>query len=102
MTDVLMLGLIEAARAIITTYAVYAIIVGSAGPLFKIPVTWLELIEAAGGAFWVVGVAWWRTTPDSAGYDMDLLLRSTGVALMLLPRVILIARRAFMPWYNPT
>lgn len=95
MTELFLLALVESARAIITTYAVYAVVIGVAGVAFKIPVTWLELIEAAGGILWVVGVSWWRATPDSAGYDVDLFLRSTGVALMLLPRVMLIAKRAF-------
>jgi len=95
MIDAVLLASIEAARAIVTSYAVYAIIIGSAGIFCKIKTTWLERVEAIGGVLWVVGVSLWRTVPESSGYDIDLMLRSSGVALILLPRVILIAKRAF-------
>lgn len=93
--DALYMVFIEASRAVITAYAVYAIIVGFSGMFFKAPTTWLERIEAIGGFAWVAGQALWRSHPTSGGYDIDLFLRSLGVALMLLPRVMLIAHRAF-------
>jgi energy-converting hydrogenase Eha subunit G len=85
----------ELATSVITAYGVYAIILAALGRFFGRTPRWQEEIEAIGGMFWLVGVFGWRSSmglPDT--YDLDLLLRYTGVALLILPRLILAAQKA--------
>jgi hypothetical protein len=84
----------ELATSVITAYGVYAIILAALGRFFGRKPRWQEEIEAIGGAFWLVGSFHWRLTfglPDT--YDIDLLLRYTGVALLILPRLIVAAQK---------
>ena len=85
----------EVATSVITAYAVYSIILAALGRFFGRKPRWQEEIEAIGGALWLVGVFSWRSSvglPDT--YDLDLLLRYTGVALLVLPRLITAAKKA--------
>jgi energy-converting hydrogenase Eha subunit G len=85
----------ELATSVITAYGVYAIILAALGRFFGRTPRWQEEIEAIGGVLWLVGVFGWRSSmglPDT--YDLDLLLRYTGVALLVLPRLILAAQKA--------
>ncbi len=85
----------ELATSVITAYGVYAIILAALGRFFGRNPCRQEEIEALGGLFWLVGVFGWRSSmgyPDV--YDIDLLLRYLGVALLILPRLILAAKRA--------
>jgi|YNPMSStandDraft_2_1061718.scaffolds.fasta_scaffold73430_2 hypothetical protein len=86
---------IELATSVITAYGVYAIILASLGRFFGRKPRRQEEIEAIGGVFWLIGVFGWRSSmglPDI--YDTDLLLRYTGVALLILPRLITAAQKA--------
>jgi hypothetical protein len=85
----------ELATSVITAYGVYAIILASLGRFFGRKPRRQEEIEAIGGVFWLIGVFGWRSSmglPDI--YDTDLLLRYTGVALLILPRLITAAQKA--------
>jgi predicted cobalt transporter CbtA len=85
----------ELATSVITAYGVYAIVLAALGRFFGRKPRWQEQIEAVGGAFWLIGVFDWRSSmglPDT--YDADLLLRYLGVALLVLPRLIIAAQRA--------
>jgi len=85
----------ELANSVITAYGVYSIILATLGRFFGRKSLWQEHIEAAGGIFWLLGVFLWRSSiglPDF--YDPDLLLRYTGVALLVLPRLITAAQKA--------
>jgi hypothetical protein len=85
----------ELATSVITAYGVYSIILAALGRFFGRKSRWQEEIEAVGGAFWLIGVFSWRTSvgfPDT--YDLDLLLRYIGVALLILPRLIVAAKKA--------
>jgi hypothetical protein len=85
----------ELATSVITAYSVYSIVLAALGRFFGREPRWQEEIEAVGGIFWFIGVFDWRSSmglPDV--YDLDLLLRYTGVALLVLPRLILAAKKA--------
>jgi len=85
----------ELANSVITAYGVYSIVLAALGRFFGRNPRWQEEIEAVGGVFWLVGVFGWRSSmglPDT--YDLDLLLRYTGAALLVLPRLILAAKKA--------
>ncbi len=85
----------ELAAAVITAYGVYAIILAALGRLFGRKPCRQEEVEALGGFLWFVGVFEWRQSfglPDI--YDIDLFLRYAGGALIVLPRLVLAARRA--------
>jgi hypothetical protein len=85
----------ELATSVITAYGVYSIILAALGRFFGRKPRWQEEIEAVGGIFWLIGVFSWRASigfPDT--YDLDLLLRYTGVALLILPRLIIAAKKA--------
>jgi hypothetical protein len=85
----------ELATSVITAYAVYSIILAALGRFFGRKSLWQETIEAAGGVFWLIGIFGWRSSfglPDV--YDTDLLLRYIGVALLILPRLIIAAKKA--------
>ncbi len=85
----------EVATSVITAYGVYAIILAALGRFFGRNPRWQEEIEAVGGFLWLIGVFEWRRSfglPDI--YDVDLFLRYTGVALLVLPRLVLAAQRA--------
>ena len=85
----------ELATSVITAYGVYSIILAALGRFFGRKPRWQEKIEAIGGVFWLIGVFGWRSSmglPDV--YDADLLLRYTGVALLILPRLITAAQKA--------
>ncbi len=85
----------ELATSVITAYGVYSIILAALGRFFGRRPRWQEEIEAIGGVFWLIGVFSWRSSiglPDI--YDTDLLLRYIGVALLILPRLILAAHKA--------
>jgi amino acid transporter len=95
MTSALLSFATELATSVITAYGVYSIVLAALGRFFGRKPRWQEEIEAIGGAFWLVGVFSWRSTigfPDT--YDVDLLLRYIGVALLVLPRLILAAQKA--------
>ncbi len=85
----------ELATSVITAYGVYAIVLAILGRFFGRNPRWQEEVEAFGGLLWLIGVFEWRQSfglPDT--YDIDLLLRYTGVALLILPRLILAAKKA--------
>ena len=85
----------ELATSVITAYGVYSIILAALGRFFGREPRWQEEIEAVGGAFWLVGVFDWRSSFGSPDiYDLDLLLRYTGVVLLILPRLITAAQKA--------
>jgi amino acid transporter len=85
----------ELATSVITAYGVYSIILAALGRFFGRKPRWQDEIEAIGGLYWLVGVFMWRSSigfPDT--YDIDLLLRYTGIALLVLPKLILAAQKA--------
>jgi len=85
----------ELATSVITAYGVYSIILAALGRFFGRKPRWQEEVEAIGGVFWLIGVFFWRSSmglPDL--YDVDLLLRYIGVALLILPRLITAAQKA--------
>jgi len=86
---------IELATSVITAYGVYAIVIATLGRFFGRKPRRQEEVEAIGGMFWLIGVFFWRSFmgfPDI--YDTDLLLRYTGIALLILPRLITAAQKA--------
>ena len=86
---------IELATSVITAYGVYSIVLATLGRFFGRKPRWQEEIEAIGGVFWLIGVFNWRFSfglPDI--YDVDTLLRYIGVALLVLPRLIIAAQKA--------
>ena len=84
--------LVEAARSVITAVAVYSIIVGLAGAMgFRR--TWHESVEAVGGLLWVLGLVLWRVQVPEDVYTISLVIRSWGVALLVLPRLVHVALR---------
>jgi hypothetical protein len=85
----------ELATSVITAYAVYTITLASLGRFFGRGVSWQEEVGAIGGFLWLIGVFEWRSSlgsPDT--YDIDLLLRYLGVALIVLPKLISAAQKA--------
>lgn len=84
---------IETARAIIVAYAVYIITLTVVLALERHPVRWLLLMGSLGGACYLAGLVVWRQNAGGDSYDMDLFLRTGGVALMLLPRIMGAVRR---------
>jgi len=85
----------ELATSVITAYGVYSIVLAALGRFFGRKPLWQEEIEAVGGALWLIGVFSWRSSfglPDT--YDLDLFLRYTGAALIILPKLIAAAQKA--------
>ncbi len=85
----------EVATSVITAYGVYAIILAILGRFFGRKPRRQEEVEALGGFLWFIGIFEWRQSfglPDI--YDIDLFLRYAGVALLVLPRLVLAAQRA--------
>ena len=92
MSEAIVAILVEAARSVITAAAVYSIIVGLAGAMgFRR--TWHESIEAVGGLLWVLGLVLWRVQVPEDVYTISLVIRSWGVALLVLPRLVHVALR---------
>lgn len=80
--------LTEISRAVITAYGVMEVVyfIGK-----RLEGKWVQphnLIGAIGGALWIVGLGVWKHTGGADGYTLSLLLRSWGVALMLLPLLL--------------
>ncbi len=94
--DAFLLTSVELSRAIITAYSVYAIVLILGGFLARLPTRWEERVEALGGSFYLAGVILWRHyAGGDAGdvYDLDLFLRASGVALLVLPRLVRVVLR---------
>lgn len=70
-------------RSVIIAYAVHQAIIALAGMADDM----LELFSGLGGLMYLVGVHLWTIQSYQGRYDLDLLLRVLGIALMLLPRV---------------
>lgn len=83
--------LAEVAIALLTAYAVYAIIVGGFGSALKLRTTWMEKLEAVGGVLVLVGAA----LLSRGDLDTATALCFFGTSTFVVPRLILIARRAF-------
>lgn len=83
--------LVEVAVALMTAYAVYAIIVGGFGSALKLRTTWMEKLEAVGGVLVLVGAA----LLSKGDLDAAAALFFFGASTFVVPRLILIARRAF-------
>lgn len=83
--------LVEVAIALLTAYAVYAIIVVGFGSALKLRTTWMEKLEAVGGVLVLVGVA----LLSKGDLDTATALVFFGASTFTVPRLILIARRAF-------
>jgi len=88
MSTLIISFLVEAARGIITAAAVYSIVKALGMAAMRVRPTRYEWLEALGGFLWVVGVWLWRMLNPGDYYDMDLLFRSAGIALMLYPRLV--------------
>ena len=84
----LLVLLVEVSRAVITAYGVMEVVY-FAGLLLEGRRPHLyTLIGAIGGALWIIGLGLWRYLPLQDAYTLSLLLRSWGVALMLLPLLL--------------
>ncbi|UZX16573.1 hypothetical protein KQ693_05955 [Thermus sp. PS18] len=93
--DALFLVGVEIARAVITAYSVYALVVVLGGVLARLPTRWEERVEALGGALYLAGVMLWRSYAGGDTYDLDLFLRATGTALLILPRLVRVVLREY-------
>lgn len=80
---------IDFSLSLITAYAVYAVIVGGFGRFFDIRTTWMEHVEAIGGALFLAGSLLW----DREQVGVALALMLTGVSSFAIPRLVLIAQR---------
>lgn len=87
--------LVELSYAVITSFAVYSIVLVLLCLTYKKRVVWYgEFLESLGGILWIIGLILWRSqlhTPDT--YDIETLIKFSGVGLMILPRIIYIARK---------
>ena len=81
--------LTEISRAVITAYGVMEVVYFIGKQLEGKRVQLHNLIGAIGGALWIAGLGVWKHTGGPDGYTLSLLLRSWGVALMLLPLLLL-------------
>ncbi len=90
----LLLG-VELARAVITAYSVYALVLVTGGALARLSVRWEERVEALGGALYLAGVILWRRYAGADAYDLDLFLRAVGTALLILPRLVRVVMREY-------
>lgn len=80
---------VEFFRAVITAYGVYAMVLVVGSVFMRLRLAWQEVVEALGGLLWLLGLTLWRLTGYADFYDdASLLLRSAGVALMLLPHLV--------------
>ncbi len=84
----------EIARAIITTWAVYSIIVAVGGLVMK-KATWRDIVMALGGILWIVGSVWWRFENSMPDYTPNLVLRAWSFAFSVLPFLIFAGMRTF-------
>lgn len=80
--------LVEISRAVITAYSVMEVVYFIGKRLEGKRVQPHDLIGAIGGALWIVGLGVWKYIGAPDGYTLSLLLRSWGVALMLLPLLL--------------
>lgn len=80
--------LTEISRAAITAYGVMEAVYVIGRQLEEKRVQPHNLIGAIGGALWIVGLGVWKHIGGPDGYTLSLLLRSWGVALMLLPLLL--------------
>lgn len=81
--------LVDLSLMVFTAYAVYALIVGGLGWLLGIQTTWMEKVEAGGGAVFIAGTLLW----SERGVDYALAMMLLGAASFLVPRLVLIAKR---------
>ncbi|BDX35472.1 hypothetical protein MN1_050 [Thermus phage MN1] len=80
--------LVEFSRAVITAYGVMEIVYFIGLLLGGRQAHLYTLWGAIGGMLWIVGLWLWKqTAPQQDVYSLSLLLRSCGVALMLLPHL---------------
>ncbi len=93
--DAFLLISVELSRAIITAYSVYAIVLILGGFLARLPTRWEERVEALGGSFYLAGVILWRYYAGGDAYDLDLFLRASGMALLVLPRLVRVVLREY-------
>lgn len=80
--------LTEISRAVITAYSVMEVVYFIGKQLEGKRVQLHNLMGAIGGALWITGLGVWKHTGGPDGYTLSLLLRSWGVALMLLPLLL--------------
>lgn len=80
--------LTEISRAVITAYSVMEVVYFIGKQLEGKWVQLHNLMGAIGGALWIVGLGVWKHAGGPDGYTLSLLLRSWGVALMLLPLLL--------------
>lgn len=80
--------LTEISRAVITAYSVMEVVYFIGKQLEGKWVQLHNLMGAIGGALWIVGLGVWKHAGGADGYTLSLLLRSWGVALMLLPLLL--------------
>ena len=86
---------VELSRAVIAAYSVYAIVLALGGFLARLPTRWEERVEALGGSFYLAGIILWRYYAGGDAYDLDLFLRASGMALLVLPRLVRVALREY-------
>lgn len=85
-----MLG-VELAYAIISTYATVAVVHLVLATLTHRPTSHIRILEGVGGAMYLVGIILWRDSDYAGGYSQFLLLKSVGLAIMILPKVVPLA-----------
>lgn len=93
MISLALLAGVEIARAIIVAYAVYLITLSVTLIIERYPVSGWQIVAAIGGAVYLAGLILWRYAPGADIYDLDLFLQTAGIALMVLPRIVIVLRR---------
>lgn len=93
MISLVLLAGAELARAIIVAYAVYLITLTITLATERRPVSGWQVMAAIGGAVYLAGLVLWRYAPGGDTYDLDLFLRTSGIAIMVLPRMVMALRR---------